>query len=167
MFLLKGNNNLIINTVWSLHRSYPVWDANRSQTVFASAFRYGEYLRYVSTPTAECASLYSADSHVCRLRPSRVTCVRGSVVVCRATGETRHSHESLNTRFSSEPFYNFTKQFFFFLTSAADSHLNLSTITRSKPPSIPPQSGEFCFNLLDVSLSVSFSSFAHTDVADL
>lgn len=56
---------------------------------------------------------------------------------------------------------------FFFLTSAADSHLNLSTITRSKPPSIPPQSGEFCFNLLDVSLSVSFSSFAHTDVADL
>lgn len=56
---------------------------------------------------------------------------------------------------------------FFFLTSAADSHLNLSTITRSKPPSIPPQSGKFCFNLLDVSLSVSFSSFAHTDVADL
>ena len=76
------------------------------------------------------------------------------VVVCRATGETWHSHESLNTRFyrksvSSEPFYNFTKQF---LTSAADSHLNLSTITRSKPPWIPPQSGEFCFNLLDVSL---------------
>lgn len=94
MFLLKGNNNLIIDTVWSLHRSYPVWDANRSQTVFASAFRYGEYLRYVSTPTAECASLYSADSHVCRLRSSRVTCVRGSVVVCRATGETRHSPNS-------------------------------------------------------------------------